>query len=149
MTPVLLTRCLTPPGAQDTFSHLEFGRILAKPVGGRDGLKGRDVASAAQDDVGFLTFGYVGCPLPDRGPEREVLDGRVHVELLELRLLVYGDQVDVVTASETVVGAGEERVGVGGRQMRATVPPLGEHDVDQAWPLVGEAVVVVALGGGG
>jgi len=81
----------------------------------RDGLKGRDVASAAQDDVGFLTFGYVGCPLPDRGTEREVLDGRVHVELLELRLLVYGDEVDVITASETVVGAGEERVGVGGR----------------------------------
>jgi len=84
-------------------------------VGGRDGLKGRDFASAAQDDIGFLTFGSVGCPLPHRGTEREVLDGRVHVELLELRLLVYGDEVDVITASETVVGAGEERVGVGGR----------------------------------
>jgi hypothetical protein len=48
-------------------------------------------------------------PLPDRGPEREVLDGGVHVEPLELRQLVYGDEVDVVTASETVVGAGKER----------------------------------------
>jgi hypothetical protein len=81
----------------------------------RDDLKGRDFASAAQDDVGFLTFGYVGCSLPDRGTEREVLDGLVHVEPLQLRLLVYGDEVDVVTASERVVGAGEERVGVGGR----------------------------------
>ena len=115
MTSLLLTSCLTPPGAQDASAHVEFGRILAKPVGGRDGLKGRDVASAAQDDVGFLTFGYVGCPLPDRRTEREVLDGRVRVELLELRLLVYGDEVDVVTASETVVGAGEEGVGVGGQ----------------------------------
>ena len=44
-----------------------------------------------------------------------MLDGRVHVEPLELRLLVYGDEVDVITASETVVGAGEEGVGVGGR----------------------------------
>jgi hypothetical protein len=48
-------------------------------------------------------------------PEREVLDGRVHVELLELRLLVYCDEVDIVTASVTVARAGEEGVGVGGR----------------------------------
>ena len=114
MTPLLLTRCLTPPGAQDTSAHLEFGRNLAKPACRSYGLKGRDVASAAQDDVGFLTFGYVGCPLPDRGTEREVLDGSLHAEPLELRLLVYGNEVDVVAASETVVGAGEERVGVGG-----------------------------------
>src|SRR5918999_1670331 len=127
MTPLLLTRCLTPPGAQDASAHLEFGRILAKPVCRRDGLKGRDVASAAQDDVGLLTFGYVGCPLSDRGTEREVLDGRVHVEPLELRLLVYGDEVDVVTASETVVGAGEERIGVGGQVDACDGASLGEH----------------------
>jgi hypothetical protein len=44
-----------------------------------------------------------------------VLDGHVHVELVELRLLVYGDEVDIATASETVVRAGEEGVGVGGQ----------------------------------
>src|SRR5215213_6459238 len=149
MTPLLLTRCLTPPGAQDASSHLELGRILAKPVCRRDGLKGRDVASAAQHDVGLLTFGYVGCPLPDRRTEREVLDGRVHIEPLELGLLVYGDEVDVVTASEAVVGAGEEGVGVGGQVDARDGAPLGEHYVDQARPLVREAVVVVAPGSGG
>ena len=43
---------------------------------------------------------------------------RVDVEPLELRLLVDDDQVHVVAAAETVVGDGEEAIGVG-RQVDA------------------------------
>src|SRR5215211_271261 len=129
------------------YPHLEFGCMLAQPARRSDGLQGRDVPCTAENDVGLLPFRYVGRPIPDGGAAHEVLDGSRHAEPLELGLLVYGYEVHVVAASETVVGAGEEGVSVGRQVDSCDGASLGEHDVYQAWPLVGEAVVVVAPSG--
>ena len=76
-----------------------------------------------------------------------MLDGRLHVEPLQLRLLVDDDQVDVVAAAEAMVGHREQAVGVR-RQIDARHrASLREHGVDQARALVAEAVVVVAPAG--
>src|SRR5215207_661692 len=130
-------------------ADLELWSVLAQPVRRSDGLQGRDVAGAGQHDVGLIAFGYIARPLPNGGAAGGVLYGRVHIEPLELGLLVYGDEVDVVAATEAVVGDREEGVGVGGQVDAGYSAPLREHHVDEARPLVGEAVVVVAPGGRG
>ena len=78
-----------------------------------------------------------------------MLYSRVHVEPLQLRLLVYDDQVDVVAAAQAMVGHREEAVGVGRQVDARDGASFREHDVDQARPLVREAVVVVTPGGRG
>src|SRR5215207_11594288 len=83
-------------------ADLELGRVLTQPVRRRDGLEGRDVTGTGQYDVRLLAFGYVARPLPDRGARRGVLYGRVHVQPLKLGLLVYRDEVHVVSAAQTV-----------------------------------------------
>ena len=66
------------------------------------------------------------------------------IEPLQLRLFVDDDQVDVVTASETVVGHRQETVRVGGQVNAGDSSLLGEHRVDEPGTLVAEAVVIVA-----
>src|SRR5215211_1771594 len=130
-------------------AHLEPGRVPAQPLGRRHGLQGGDVAGAAENDVGLFPFGYVGCPLPDGGARGSVRYRCLHVQPLQLELLVDHDQVDVVAAPETVVGHREEAVGVGRQVDARDGASFREHDVDQARPLVREAVVVVTPGGRG
>src|SRR5215207_859017 len=86
-------------------ADLEVRGVLAQPVGGGHGLQGRDVAGATQHDV-RLAAPVVAGPLPRAGSRGGMLYRRVHVEPLQLGLLVYSDQVDVVAAPEAVVGAG-------------------------------------------
>jgi predicted aconitase with swiveling domain len=74
---------------------------------------------------------------------------RLHVEPLQLRLLVDHDQVNVVAAPEAVVGPQEKAVGIWGQVDARHGAAFGEYHVDEARPLVGEAVVVVAPGGRG
>jgi hypothetical protein len=51
-----------------------------------------------------------------------VLARRVHVEPLELRLLVDDDEVHVVLAAQAVVATESRQFASGGRYTRATVP---------------------------
>jgi hypothetical protein len=44
-----------------------------------------------------------------------VLDGGVHVQVLQVHLLVADDDIDVVVAAQAVVGGGEQAVDVRGR----------------------------------
>src|SRR5215212_2483524 len=127
-------------------ADLEFGGAIAQPVRGRHGLQGGDVAGTAENDVGLFSFGHVGSPLPHGGACGGVSYRRLHVEPLGLRLLVDHDQVHVVAAAQAVVGDREEGVGVGWPVDACDGASLGEHHVDEARPLVREAVVVVAPG---
>src|SRR5215203_3266750 len=76
-------------------ADLEVRRILSQPVGGGHGLQGRDVASATQHDVRLAALVVAG-PLPRGGSRGGMLYRRLHVEPLQLGLLVDHDQVDVV-----------------------------------------------------
>src|SRR5450759_789440 len=73
-----------------------------------------------------------------------MLDGLFNREPLELRLLVYHHQVDVVAAAEAVVSDGEERVGVGREVDARDAAALRHHYVNQSGSLMAETVVIVA-----
>src|SRR5207253_11499304 len=108
----------------------------------RHGLEGRDVPGCGEYDVRVAAVVVAG-PRPYRGAARTVRSRRLDVEPLELRLLVDDDQVHVVAAAETVVGDGEEAIGIGRQVDARDGSLLREHRVDQARPLMAEAVVVV------
>ena len=124
-------------------ADFEVGEVLAENGGCGEGFLRGDVAGAGHDDVGFGAV-VGGGPVPDPDALGAVLDGGVFVEVLEVRLFVGDDDVDVVDGAEAVVGYGEEAVGVGRKVDAGDGGGLVGDDVEEAGVLVGEAVVVLA-----
>ena len=118
--------------------------VVAQQLGRRQRLLGRYVARARQHDVRPLVLGARRCPLPDPRAGRAVAVRLLEREVLQVRLLVDDDQVDVVLAAQAVVHDRQRRVGV--RRQPHPDDPRRErqHRVDQPRALVREAVVVVA-----
>ena len=68
----------------------------------RDSIVGT-VAAARHDHVGFGALVVAG-PIPDSEALRAVRDRRLHVQILQVDLLVRDDHVDVVDAAQAMVG---------------------------------------------
>ena len=85
--------------------------MLAEQRGGGEGFLRDDVAAAGHDEVWFGA-GVVRGPGPDAEALGAVGDGVVHVEVLEVELLVCDDGVDVVGGAEAVVHDAEEAIAV-------------------------------------
>src|SRR5205085_802016 len=82
-------------------------------------------------------------PGPDAKPRCAVFDGRIHVQPLWRRLFARHDNVDVVTAAQTMVSDGQERIGIR-RQIDANDLSFLVHDVvDESGVLMAEPVVVL------
>src|SRR4051794_27691069 len=60
-----------------------------------------------------LALVIVAGPFPNTDPGGGVLNGLIHVEVLQRRLLPGNDDVYVITASQTMVGYGKQRVRIG------------------------------------
>jgi hypothetical protein len=58
----------------------------------------------------------VAGPFPNAEPGRAVFDGGIHVQPLQLGLLAGDD--DIIAAAQTVVGYGQQGIGVGGADKR-------------------------------
>ena len=123
--------------------HLELREVLAQQRGRGERLERRDVAAAAEDDVGLAAL--VGRrPLPDAHAPGAVDDRLVDRQVVERRLLAGDDHVDVVARPQAVIGHREQRVGVR-RQVDADHLRLLVDDVvDEPRVLVGEAVVILS-----
>ena len=78
-----------------------------------------------------------------------MLDRRVHVQVLQVLLLVADDDVDVVGALQAVVGDRQQAVDVGRQIDAGDLGALVDHHVEEAGVLMGEAVVILAPDGGG
>ncbi len=63
---------------------------------------GWDVAAGCHDKVGVFALVVAG-PVPDSDALGAVLDCFIHVEILDMVLLVGNDDVDVIGAAKTVV----------------------------------------------
>jgi hypothetical protein len=70
-------------------------------------------------------------------------DGRLHVEVLQRRLLAGDDHVHVLLRPQAVVGDRQQGVGVRGQVDPDHVGLLVDHVVDEAGVLVAEPVVVL------
>ena len=108
----------------------------------RKRFQGGDVSGAAHHHVGIAAL-VVARPFPNADPGRAVFDGRVHIEILERRLLPRHDHVDVVAAAETMVHDRQQRVGVGWKIDPNHVRLLIDHMVDESRILVRETVVIL------
>ena len=98
---------------------------------GRDGLKGRDVARARENHVGFAPA-VIGGPLPDPDPAGAVGDRVVDREVGEGGLLAGDDHVDVVVAAQAVVGDRQQTVGVGRKVDPDDLRLLVDDVIDEA-----------------
>jgi hypothetical protein len=85
--------------------------VFAEESDGGKGFLGWNVSARGHDDV-WLFVCAVGGKFPDSDTFGAMGDGVLHVEVLEMVLLVGDDDVDVVGAAETVVGYREKAVGV-------------------------------------
>ncbi len=101
------------------------------------------VAAARHHDVGRAHLLRAG-PRPDPNAARAVLNGLVHRQPVERRLLAGHDDVHVVAAAQAVVCYRQETVGIR-RQVDANVLCLLVEDhVEEARVLVAEAVVILS-----
>lgn len=64
-------------------------------------------------------------------------------------LLVGDDDIDVVGTAETVVGDREETISIRWEVDAYDFRAFVGHDVEETWILVGEAIVILSLDGGG
>ena len=121
----------------------QVGQMLAQDRRRRQHLERGYVTGARHHDVGFGA-GVRRRPRQHADAAAAVQDRVVDGEPAGARLLAGDDDVHVVTAAQTVVGDGQQGVGVR-RQVDADDLGLLVHDVvDEPGVLVGEAVVVLS-----
>ena len=124
-------------------ANLEIGRVSSKQVDSGERLQRWHVTAASHHDIGLAAVVVAG-PLPNTQSGFAVLDRLVHRQPLRSRLLARHDDVDVVSATQTMVGDREQAVGVG-RQIDADdLGFLVDDVVDEPRVLVAEAVVILA-----
>ena len=83
-------------------SDLEVWEEFSEESDGGERFVGRYIAARCHDNIWIGTLVIAG-PVPYPEAFRAVLHGFVHVEELEMVLLVCDDDVDIVGASETMV----------------------------------------------
>ena len=121
---------------------LRSGCQPAQQIHGGQRFERRDIAATGHHHVGLGALVVAG-PIPDAESGGAVLDGSVHIQILQRGLLARHDHVDVVAAAQAMVGHREQAVGVG-RQIHAHhVGLLVDHVIDEAGILMAEAVVIL------
>jgi len=123
-------------------ADFDVREMVAEKINGGESFERRDVSSAGQNDIWLSTLIGAG-PIPDADTGRAMLDGSVHVEILERGLFAGDDDVDVIAAAKAMIGDGEETVGVGRKIDADDVSFLVDDVVYEARILMREAVVVL------
>jgi hypothetical protein len=83
-------------------SDLEIGKVSSQQGSGGERFLGDDVTTRSHDHIGLFIGAGTG-PFPDPDTLGAVGDGRVHVEVLQVGLLVGNNDVDVVGGLQAVV----------------------------------------------
>src|SRR5579871_2365612 len=120
--------------------------MMAQPPCCRDGLQRGNIARASHHDI-WLNVLLVARPMPRGEATSAVIYGLLHGKPLQLWLLINHNQVHVVTTAETMIGNREETIGIRWQIDASNRPLLGKNRVEQARPLVAEAIVVIAPAG--
>jgi len=124
-------------------SDLEVWNQVAEKCGGSERFVSRNITAGGHDNI-WPTHLVVGCPVPDSEALGAMCNCVVHVEVLEMILLVCDNDVDVVHALETVIRDGKEAVSIWGQVDTDDFWALIGYDIEETWILVSEAVVVLS-----
>ena len=97
--------------------------------------------------LAITTSGSAPCvvagPVPDADSFGAVVDGRFHVEILQMRLLVGHDDVDVIAAAQAMIRHAQQTVGIGRKIDAHNVRALVGDDIEKARVLMSKAVVIL------
>src|SRR6185436_20630029 len=124
-------------------ANLEVGEMLTEQVNGGQGLQRGNIAGAGHHYVRFGTL-IIARPGPDTESNGTVLDGGLHVEPLQFRLLARDDHVHIMAAAQTMIGHREQTVRVGRQIHAGNIGLFVHHEINEAWILMAEAVVILA-----
>src|SRR5579864_5883208 len=72
---------------------------------------GGDIPRGSKNNIGFLAFVVTG-PIPDTDTFCAVRNGSINIQVLQMALFVRDNDVDVVFRSQTMIGYGEQTVGI-------------------------------------
>src|SRR5215470_13268955 len=124
-------------------TDLDIRKLFSQQNRSGQRLLGRNVASGGHHYIGFDTLIVTG-PIPNADALGAVLNCSIHIQILKMQLFVGNDHIDVVLASQAVVGYRQQAVGIGGKVDARNLGALVKHNVQEAWVLVRESVVVLA-----
>src|SRR6185437_4232791 len=115
--------------------------VLAQQCHRSECLERRHIAGARHDHIGVARI--IARPRPDTYPRSAMTSGRIDIEPLPFQLLAGDDQVHVIPASETVIGHGQQAIGV-----RRQIDPndLGafiRNMIDEARILMGKSIMIL------
>ncbi len=130
------------------YADFNVGEMLTEQIHGGESFERWNISGAGHHHVGLRPL-IIRSPLPNTDSARAMLDGGIHIEKLQCRLLSGDDYVDIVSAAQAVIGHGEQRVCIRWQIDADDVSFLVHNVVDEAGILVGEAVVVLAPDVGG
>src|SRR5215813_7073127 len=94
------------------YTNLDIGEMPAKQIDGCKSLQSGNVSGTSHHYIGFGLRIRAG-PIPDTYAIRAMLNGSLHIEPLQRRLLTGHDDVHVVAAAQGVIGHREQGVGIG------------------------------------
>ena len=122
-------------------SDLQFRQVFPQKCSGSQRLLSHDITARCHDEIRLDTC-VVGSPLPDTETFATMSDRILHVQELQVLLLIGDDDVDVVDAAEAVVHGAEQAVAVWWEVDPNNFWALVRDDIKEAGILVGEAVVI-------
>ena len=117
--------------------------VFAEEGDSGQGFLGWHVTTRCHDDVWFFVFA-VGGELPNTSTFGAMGDGVVHIEVLEMILLVSNNDVDIVGAAETVIGDREKAIGVWWKINSNNFGALVGNNVKESRILMGKAIVILS-----
>ena len=116
-------------------ANLQIGQGSPQQVHGRQRLEGGNIAGARHHHVGLAVF-VVARPFPDADAGGAMLDGGIHVEVLQRRLFSCDDDIDKIVAAQAMVGDRKQRVGIGRQINTDNIGLLVTGMIDEARVLV-------------
>src|SRR5262249_8278118 len=129
-------------------TDLQVGELLPQQHCSCQGLLRGDIAGGCHNQVGLAAL-IATCPVPNTDALRTVLDSGVHVQVLEVQLLVGNDHINVVLAPESVIRYRQQTFRVGRQVNACRGGALIQNNVEETRILVRESVVVLPPNRGG
>src|SRR5579864_358080 len=123
-------------------SDFQIRKSFSKKCRRRQCFLRRDVAGSSEDNIRFVTFIIAG-PIPDTDTFCAVGNSGIDVQVLKMLLLVRDNDVDIVFRSQTMIGYGEQTVGIRRKIDARNGGAFVEYYIQEARILVREAVVIL------
>lgn len=129
-------------------TNLKVREVFFQESGGSKRLHSRDITATSHNEVRVIVGVTRTRPVPNTKTLGTVRNSSLHVEVLQVVLLIGNDNVDVVFAFETMVHDREKAVTVGREVDTDDLGGLVCDDVEETRVLVSETVVVLTPDGG-